>query len=175
MLYRLEAIQKSRRQKRDKRLRAQAKIAKKHRAASISPHLEEDLKPEGSERSMDEEKGTSHHVNHLKWSWSSGEPLPLLLPDEILAAEPITHLPTPPSDHRRMTNVPSKNRKLLEAETKPPADIIKGPVRVRVLEVNRGTLPPKASKSSKIIRESWLTGRNASMHRRKIGTGFIRR
>lgn len=172
---RQNAVQKRKRQERDEKLRTQAKIAKKHRVASISPPLEEDVGHEHSEHSIDDQESELSDQDNLKRNWSGKGPLPSLLPDEILAAEPITRLPTPPSEHRRIINVSSKKLKFLEADTKPPADVNRGPIRVRVLEVNRGTLPPKASKSSKTIRESWLVGRNASMQRRKIGGGFTRR
>ena len=172
---RQKAVQKRKRQERDEKLRTQANIAKKHRVASISPPLEEDVRHEHSEHSISDQEGELSDQDNLKRNWSGKGPLPSLLPDEILAAEPVTRLPTPPSEHSRTINISSKKTKFLEPDTKPPADVDMGPVCVRVLEVNRGTLPPKASKSSKKIRESWLVGRNASMQRRKIGGGFTRR
>ncbi|KAI4130212.1 MAG: hypothetical protein LQ338_001827 [Usnochroma carphineum] len=112
--------------------------------------------------------------------WPTKEPLPALLPDEILAAKPMTRLPTPSPELVPAKAPMNKKRRFLEESTKPPKDVRKGNVRIRVLEDTRAVLPPKVSKDSQGIRESWLAGRlgakgKVMVERRKIGAGFVRR
>ena len=112
--------------------------------------------------------------------WSSKDPLPALLPDELLAAEPMYRLPTPSPEPIVTKALVNKKQRFLEETSKPPKDVRKGNVRIRVLEEKQGRLAPKVSKSSQVIRESWLAGRPGAkgrvmMERRKMGGGFIRR
>lgn len=105
-------------------------------------------------------------------------PLPLILPDEILAVEPAARAPTPPPSTAKI--VTNHKRRFLDVETKPPKDIIRGDVRIRVLQENSIILPPKASAASKSVREAWLAGRRVlkgqiAVPRRKLGGGFVRR
>ena len=109
---------------------------------------------------------------------SGNHPLPLLLPMEILAAEPVVHAPTPPFSSSKLAI--SQKRKFLDAEPKPPKDVKRGNVRIRVLPDNRSNLPPESSQASKALRESWLTGRMGSkgvvqVPRRKPSGGFVRK
>jgi U3 small nucleolar RNA-associated protein 16 len=101
--------------------------------------------------------------------------LPALLPDEILAAEPAIRPPTPPPI---VTTVIPKKHKFIDADPKPPKDVKKGAVKVRVLEDNKSALPPRASKASKHLKESWLAGqqgrKDSAAKRRKPGGGFLR-
>ena len=107
-------------------------------------------------------------------------PLPALLPDDILAADPVTRSLTPPLDQKHAEKPKRKKHIFVETAPKPPKDIKRGPVKIRVLEGGRQNLPPKASKESRNMKESWLVGRRgrngaAVMERRKIGLGFTRR
>lgn len=112
-------------------------------------------------------------------SRSTGEtPLPLLLPMEILAAEPVVHAPIPPLSKNKLAI--SQKRKLLDPEPKPPKDVKRGNVNIRVLPDNRSILPPICSQASKALRESWLTGRlglkgGIQVPRRKPTGSFVRK
>ena len=102
---------------------------------------------------------------------SSGKaPLPLLLPQEILEAEPVTQAPINPSSNKKLAI--SQKRKLPDLEPKPPKDLKRGNAVVRVLPDTRSALPPKSSKASKILKESWLTG--WGVPRRKSSSSFVR-
>jgi len=106
--------------------------------------------------------------------------LPALLPDEILTAEPAARPPTPPLNLEHRKKSKPKKHTFVDAEAKPPKDIKRGPVNVRVLEVGRQSLPPKGSKESRNMKESWLAGRRGRngagvFERRKIGEGFVRK
>lgn len=97
--------------------------------------------------------------------------LPLLLPEEILAAEPVVHVPKSPFASSKFAT--SQKRKFLDLEPKPPKDIKRGNVNVRVLQDNQSILPPKSSQASKALIESWLTGRG--LQRRNPSGGFVRK
>ena len=104
--------------------------------------------------------------------------LPALLPDELLAEEPVVRAPRCPSPVGRHTV--SKKTKLLDIDSNGPKDVKRGNRRIRVVHVERSILPPKSSTASKAIREKWLTGERGSLGaagvpRRKLGGGFIRR
>lgn len=107
-------------------------------------------------------------------------PLPDFLPDEILAAEPVHQLPNAVVASRGRQISTKSKLKMLDTLNRLPKDIKRGSVRIRVLEDDRGLLPPKASISSKRLREFWLTGRGESLERgtvprRKLGGGFVRK
>ncbi|MCJ1386947.1 hypothetical protein MMC17_010076 [Xylographa soralifera] len=104
------------------------------------------------------------------------DPLPDLLPAYILATEPVAHLPTPPCI---VTTVNPRKRRFLNADPKPPKDLKRGSVTVRILEKNRSTLPPRSSKLSKSLKESWLAGQrgrnDVASRRLKVGGSFVRK
>ncbi|KAI9823794.1 MAG: hypothetical protein M1819_001141 [Sarea resinae] len=159
---RQEQAIKKKRQERDLRLKQQAessKRTKKRKLESTEPSNETplDVTPDAPIPNM-----------------TSRSALPALLPDELLAAEPVIRPPTPdaePGSRRR-----KQNHKLFATEEKPPKDVRRGGVNVRVLEVGQNRLPPKGSKTSKSIKESWLSGRgrHGVVERRKMGGGFLR-
>lgn len=103
--------------------------------------------------------------------------LPALLPKELLEEEPIVRPPTPPVNISSNRLSKGSKLKLLHKNSEPPKDIHRGMLSIRVLETNRSLLPPKVSKNSKIIRESWLAGRRGSsfVPRKKLGGGFVRK
>ena len=105
-------------------------------------------------------------------------PLPLLLPEEILAAQPVVHAPKSsfPNSKAGM----SQKRKFLDLESKPPKDIKRGDVTICVLLDDRSILPRKSCQLSRDLREYWLTGRRGlkgeiAVPRRKLSAGFLRR
>ena len=104
--------------------------------------------------------------------------LPVLLPDEILAAEPVIPAPRRPFSNSKVAT--GQKRKFLDPESKPPKDIKRGTVTIRVLQDTKSVLPPKSSQLGKNIRESWLAGRHGfegkiMVPRRKLSGGFVRR
>ncbi|KAL8898663.1 MAG: hypothetical protein Q9192_001965 [Flavoplaca navasiana] len=165
------AVEKQRRRDRDSRLKSQAKISKGE-AAKLR------TKEEQADTSSEEDK--DHPQNAEQDTWTTQDALPAVLPDEILAAEPARRMPTPPLRRDVVKATANTRHRFLDQTSKPPKDIQTGNVRIRVLEDRRAILPPKVSKNSQMLRESWLAGRrgpkgNVLMKRRKIGTGFIRK
>lgn len=105
------------------------------------------------------------------------EPLPRLLPEELLNAEPLARPLTQPTGLPVVKSDVVKKRKLLNIDSKPPKDIQKGGFKIRVLPASSSNLPPKSSTESKALRESWLLGQRGpkgGVERRKMGGGFIR-
>ncbi|KAI9767986.1 MAG: hypothetical protein M1840_005298 [Geoglossum simile] len=105
--------------------------------------------------------------------------LPALLPEEILLAVPTTRPPTPPPQQKSQKNHQSLRKHKIFTE-KPPKDVKRGPITIRVLEPANKVLAPKVVKASSSIKQSWLAGRpgrngHPSVERRKIGGGFLRR
>ena len=111
---------------------------------------------------------------------TSKDPLPVLLPDEILAVEPRARSPTPPVNPTTVSVTNFNKRRLLDADPKPIKDVKRGSIKVRVLESNKSILAPRNSKTSMMLKESWLAGRRGrkggvEIERRKIGGGFVRK
>ena len=106
-----------------------------------------------------------------------GDPLPDLLPDYILQSTPGERLPTPPPAKATAAHQPNKLR-FLDKEEKRPKDVKKGGVTVRVLESKgRLNLPPRANKSSRNLRERWLSGvrKGVQMERESWKRSVVRR
>ncbi|KAL8853122.1 MAG: hypothetical protein Q9221_002004 [Calogaya cf. arnoldii] len=171
------AAEKQRRRDRDSRLKSQAKISK-----VVPPKFKSRDKPSdtSSDDGEDDQKPFHHPHNPDQDTWTSKDGLPALLPDEILAAEPMARMPTPPPKLEVVKATVNTRHRFLDQVSKPPKDIQKGKVRIRVLEDRRAILPPKVSKHSQMLRESWLAGRRGPkgkvvMERKKMGTGFVRR
>lgn len=169
------AAGKQKRRERDTLLKLQAKATKTEAEQTGT----EDIRLEILE---DDQAAAPPGTPAPKFKWSRADPLPALLPDEILATEPMPRLPTPSPEPPEpvLAKAPiNKRQRFLEETSKPPKDVRKGNVRIRVLEDRRAILPPKVSKQSQSIRESWLAGRSgakgkAMMERRKMGGGFVR-
>lgn len=105
-------------------------------------------------------------------------PLPLLLPEEILGAQPEVHAPRLPVSRSKVAI--GQKRKFLDMESKPRKDIKRGDVTICFLQDNRSILPPKSSPLSQTLRECWLMGRRgfkgeSGVPRRKVSGGFVRR
>lgn len=175
-------------------LRLQAKSAKKSRStnkhSSEVPRENESL-PEAIKEDSPASVEKPHYLGRISQivddeapipqtkPESAGKPsLPLLLPMEVLAAAPVAHALNPPFSDTKLAI--SQKRRFLDPEPKPPKDMKRGNVRIRVLTDNRSKLPPESSQASKALRESWLTGRMGSkgviqVPRRKPSGGFVRK
>lgn len=165
----LKKERKLKRQERDARLKEQAKTAKKANKADITPKRS---KPKAAA----EETINTPTPNPIpQIPKKPKQPLPALLPDHILAEEPpirpLIPLPLPTSKA-----MPNLKKRFLDLEQKPPKDIKKGGVRIRVLQEGNGRLPPKASQQGRAVREAWLMGRGTVERRKTRGQGgFVRR
>lgn len=170
-VYRQQADKKKRRKERDSLLKTQAESSKKKRNDEL------DLRARFSTQDTTSESVTMTGYEPPKQVTSSrGASLPALLPKELLEGEPAPRPLTPPMNISSVK--PSTSNKLrLQAKSKAPKDMQRGSLRIRVLETDQSLLPPKASKSSKAIRESWLAGRRGSsfVRRKKQGGGFVRK
>lgn len=174
------AAGKQKRRDRDTLLKLQAKATKKDAEQTGAKDVRLDTLTDDE---MDGQASTPPLKPATDLKWPSTDQLPVLLPDEILAAEPMPRLPTPSPEppERALAKAPINWRqRFLEEKPKPPKDVRKGNVRIRVLEDRGAILPPKVSKQSQSIRESWLVGRpgakgKAMIERRKMGDGFVRR
>ncbi|KAL8742095.1 MAG: hypothetical protein Q9190_005371 [Brigantiaea leucoxantha] len=170
-------VERQKRRERDVLFKQQAKITKqKTKFDTPGNHFE----PLGTRRErFSRDFDTKSHQGSTESKSTGKSALPAFLPDDILAAEPSERPPTPPLELERQQPMVNKKQIFLERASKPPKDIRKGGLRIRVLENTQMTLPPKALKSSKAIRESWLAGRpgikgKMSIERRKVGGGFVR-
>ncbi|KAL8902509.1 MAG: hypothetical protein Q9207_004648 [Kuettlingeria erythrocarpa] len=169
------AAGKQKRREHDTLLKLQAKATKKEAEQT-------GIKDTRLEVPTDDRAAAPPQAPASEFRWSRADPLPALLPDELLATEPMPRLPTPSPEplEPALAKVPiNKRQRFLEETSKPPKDVRKGNVKIRVLEDSRAILPPKVSKQSQSIRESWLAGRpgakgKAMMERRKMRGGFVR-
>ncbi|KAK7720625.1 hypothetical protein SLS57_005404 [Botryosphaeria dothidea] len=175
---------KRKRQEREARLREQAAAAKKRKQEYEPKQIPADVASSATIQASDP-------AALRKLSRPSFDPsnLPALLPDDILAAAPEVRPATPESDDEQTGAATSKkeivNKHLKFLDEKPPKDVKKGPVKVRVLEKGNKLLPPKVSNSgTKSVRDQWLQGRKAKegkkgsfggLERKKLGGGFLRR
>lgn len=178
---RKEAAKKQKRKERDVRLNLQAKSSRKRGIIDID-------QPKTSPKSKNNvtEKIPIHDEGHPQVPLSPDTPLPTFLPESILLAEPPIPLPNLPSTLSN-SKKPTKNtlagkRSLLDRASKPPKDVKHGSRTIRVLKVDAGGLPPRASQQSKALRETWLAGcRGGSLGergfvpRRKVRGGFVRK
>lgn len=173
---RQKAATKSRRRERDARLKLQAKSAKKERVATDQVPAINIAVPEPASETT---AGNSHEASKPA-KWSIGDPLPELLPDEVLAAVPEAPSAPIPSVLQSRKDLVKNKLKLLHTMTKPPKRIKRGSAVIQFLEDDGGTLAPKVSKRSMSLRQSWLIGRcgpqgKELIPRRKVGGGFVRK
>lgn len=171
-----KAEKKLKRREHDERLRLQAKSAKD--PGSNDKSSTKAQRKTGSSTKVTEANDQLPDLGSEVLGDRRKTPLPLLLPEEILAAQPIVHTSTPPSSNNKVAI--SQKRRLLDLEPKPPKDIKRGNVTITVLQDNRSILPPKSSQRSKALRESWLTGRpglkgKVCVPRQKPTGSFIRK
>ena len=171
---RQRAAAKEKRRERNDVLQQQAQSsnkAKKRKAMEIPD--EESKFANGTYPAISPPKPAHGHAGTI-----ARHPLPALLPDDILAAEPAARS-SPHVDLEHGDKPKPRKHVFVETDLKPPKDIKRGPVKVRVLEGRRQNLAPKVSKESRNLKESWLAGRRGkngatAMARRKVGLGFAR-
>ncbi|KAL8696282.1 MAG: hypothetical protein Q9201_007736 [Fulgogasparrea decipioides] len=171
--------EKQKRRERDRVLKAQAIPSKKQPKELDTIVIQPGITPDDDD-DVPEQIPPPPLDSPDQMDWSAKGVLPELLPEEILAAEPMPRLPTPIPQLSIVKVTANKKRRFIEKTTKPPKDIQKGNVRIRVLEDTKTVLPPKVAKSSQMIRESWLAGRRGHkgkvmMERRTVGGGFVRK
>ncbi len=171
---------RQRRRDQDNRLKKQAVSGKRkirERSKPQAPlNVADALAALGADKESPDPESTAQDVHpqrRLKMLY------PELLPEHILAAEPdrpiMAHLLGPNTQ-----GLASKKHIVFRAEERPPREIKRGPVRVKVLEASNPSLPPPASKVSRHTREQWLQGRvgrkgKPAVERRKVGGGFLRK
>ncbi|KAL8721212.1 MAG: hypothetical protein Q9225_002061 [Loekoesia sp. 1 TL-2023] len=171
------ATEKQKRRERDTLLKRQAEATRRE----VKQMKSKDIVPETpTDDDSKSQASPSPLYPPTGLKWSNEDPLPELLPEEILAAEPMVRFPTPLPEPLLAKALVNKKQRFLEEKVKPPNDVRKGNVKIRVLEERQAILPPKVSKSSRTIRESWLAGRLGAkgrvvMERRKLGGGFVRK
>lgn len=103
--------------------------------------------------------------------------LPPLLPQELLDSVPAIR---PPSPVAELSVMSKPNNKLNLLEVKKPKDVMRGPVKVRVLGDANPRLPPKAegkAKSDRQVKEHWIAGRQRTSGKLKgaVGSGKMER
>jgi len=171
-----KAEEKRKRRERDLHLKIQAKAAKRNLgqgSVDNTPELKTPISPDTLVGSFDT---LSPHDQSSK-KQPEKDRLPLLLPDELLNAEPAVRPPTPPPHVSQVRLDVSRKRKLLDIDSRPPKDVQRGELKIRVLSTDGGHLPPRPSKEGRMLRETWLTGQRGpkgGIRRRKIGGGFVR-
>ena len=172
-----QAVEKQRRRDRDRLLKSQSQLSKKQPQVTDADDTKSEI---SSDDDMPDQVAPPPLDDKDQMDWSKQLPLPELLPEEVLAAEPAVRPPTPPPQNGLVKAATNKKRRFLEKKEKPIKDLKRGNVRIRVLDDRRSVLPPKVSKSSRMIRETWLNGRPGAtgkpmFERRKVGGGFVRR
>lgn len=104
--------------------------------------------------------------------------LPALLPNDILNAEPVHRLPSPPPEEQRKD---TRRHKFFQDVEKPAKDLHRGDVTIRVLENKKDMLPPKSSKAGRNLKAAWMAGqrsRTGPSGLKRVGGGpksFVRR
>ena len=168
--------EKQRRRDRDARLKLQAKSARplKRKLNGSTAETDSLLSPSTLIGSASEPNADSE----ARSKGPKESRLPMLLPEEILSTEPMVRPLTPPPETSSRERRLVEKRRLLDIDSKPPKDVRHGKLIIRVLDSGPGTMPPKASKHSRMLREAWLTGQRGpkgGIERRKLGGGFVRK
>ncbi|EED15516.1 conserved hypothetical protein [Talaromyces stipitatus ATCC 10500] len=174
-----EILQKEKRRLQDEKQKAQAKAS-----AAAKAKAEKSQKPQFFDSKLiSDDDLVSESTATLQESvrGSGRRALPALLPDEILNAEPVHRLPSPPPEEQQKSNIRRQHK--FFKEDKPAKDIRRGDVTIRVLETKKEMLPPKSSAIGKHVKASWQAGhrgRNGSAPGglKRVGGGpksFVRR
>ncbi len=156
--------QKRRRRRKDAILKSQAASSgSKQKLSSASDEGDTTANPESA---APEEAGEAQDQISL-------DNLPAILPDSILLAADeaaSAHVATTDIPHKRSSRLNVRrraaNKNAAHAQiriptSKPPKDVRRGPVSVRVLEKQSNLLPPKVVSAARGIRETWLKGRQS--------------
>lgn len=168
--YRQTADAREKRKQRDAKLKEQAASSKRNKKRKFDELGEGEASPTATDLAI------STEPQHRP---SRKSDLPALLPEDILLAVPTMRPPTPPLQHRGQKHPQPLGKHKIFTE-KPPKDVKRGPITVRVLESTNKVLAPKVVKATSSIKQSWLAGRPGkngypSVERRKVGGGFLRR
>ena len=154
-------------------MKSQAKTSSKNKQAKPKPLPTKRL-------SQDAETNTS--ISHPQdqpqnqSKSSSKTSLPTYLPASILATSPS---PLPSAQPPTRPTSATQKRKFLDPDPKPPKDLKRGNMTIRVLQEEKTLLPPKVSRNGRALREAWLMGRRQGgvVPRREArwGTEFVRK
>lgn len=177
--HRDEILQKEKRRLQDEKQKAQAKVsaAAKAKAEKLQKQSSFDSKLISDDDIISESTAT---LQGSVIRESGRRVLPALLPDEILNAEPIHRLPSPPPEEQ--PKISTKQHKFFK-EDEPAKDIRRGDVTIRVLETKKEMLPPKSSAVGRRVKAAWQAGQrgrngNAAGGLKRVGggsKGFVRR
>ena len=163
-----EAARKVRRREHNDRMRFQVQTTKRG-----IPEREPGLHQSAADNIKE---GTGHTLIGRDYK---KQPLPAILPDEILSIESSIQHPAPPP----IISQPQKNTRrkfFVERQDRPPKDLVRGNTKVRIIEPERTGLPPKSSTKGKEIREKWLLGQRGDrpglwVPRMKQSSSFVRK
>ena len=176
------ATVRQQRRDRDQRFKAQSKTRRGEKETEKRISLTSEGRTEmvaSSSTSMDPHHQKDDAPGEIVRTSTAKFVLPDFLPEEILAAEPYRRPPPEPRQVKVNRPQPSNKHVVFTHEEKPPKDVRRGPVKVRVLEKRNPVLPPRAAKAAKSLREDWLTGRSkkggaAAVERRQMRTSFVK-
>ena len=163
--HRQEADRKAKRRERDQLLKSQAKASSKHKQPKEKPLPSNPLSKDAQ---VNARTTNPHDDPQSKPKPTSKTPLPTYLPASVLATSPP---PLPSVQPPTRPSSTSQKRKFLDADPKPPKDLKRGNLKVRVLQEEKTSLPPRVSKNGRALREAWLMGRRqgAVVPRREAG------
>jgi U3 small nucleolar RNA-associated protein 16 len=140
--------EKDRRRKRDAQLKKQVISSSKRKNRAEK----EDEEPEDEDNQPVE--------TALKRPRLNLENLPTLLPEDLLATEAPTRLPTPPLIGTKASNAQNVMEPLVgKKKEEAPEDVIHAGKTIRVLQTTNKLLPPKANGKTRDLRDTWLQGR----------------
>ncbi|KAL2850590.1 U3 snoRNA associated-domain-containing protein [Aspergillus pseudoustus] len=171
-----EQLKKEKRRQFDEARKAQAKASGKRKEAPGAGTPGEDMLSESSATLQGSYTQDARHPTSL----------PALLPDDVLNAVPDVRPPTPPPETQAIEQKKPTKLRFLDKQEKGPKDVRMGDVAIHVLggdsSKKTGTaLPPKASKTGRSARETWLkqarsTGHINGMRMVSSGSkGFVRK
>jgi U3 small nucleolar RNA-associated protein 16 len=162
-------LQKEKRKQQDEKNKSQAKAAK---------HKEDQVQKKQPQPIDDDLVSESTATLQGSVVREGRRALPALLPDEILNAEPVFRLPSPPPEQEQKS---TRQHKFFTEVDRPAKDLHRGDVTIRVLEDKKHMLPPKSSKSGRNVKAAWMAGqrgRSAPGGLKRVGGGpksFVRR
>ena len=158
--------QKRRRRRKDAILKSQAASSgSKQKLSSTSDQDEGDTVANPESAAPEEAREAQDQI--------SLDNLPAILPDSILLAADeaaSAHVATTDIPRKRSSRLNARRRAAIKnaahvqiriPTSKPPKDVRRGPVSVRVLETQSNLLPPKVVSAARGIRETWLKGRQS--------------
>ena len=174
------AAEKQKRRSQADRFKQQAGISKRgSKRKRINGGRDEDNKVSSASRNHDSDDNDFTIDENRVSKLSRKKALPDLLPDEILAVDPPPRLPTPEfKDGKSPNESPPRTaqtfeQKLAKAD-KPPKDVKRGPVKVRVLEKKNALLPPRANTQSRNLLDA-MRHRHGALEQKAVKKVFATR